>query len=59
MEDLAEDINVIDKKLAELKNMQIDSVDLVKETYNPAHLIAHRDIEKNLFQMVKCIRKCY
>lgn len=46
MEDLAEDINVIDKKLAELKNMQIDSVDLVKETYNPAHLIAHRDIEK-------------
>ena len=49
MEDLAEDINVIDKKLAELKNMQIDSVDLIKETYNPAHLIAHRDIEKNLF----------
>ena len=46
MEDLAEDINVIDKKLAELKNMQIDSVDLIKETYNPAHLIAHRDIEK-------------
>lgn len=46
MEDFAEDINVIDKKLAELKNMQIDSVDLVKETYNPAHLIAHRDIEK-------------
>ena len=46
MEDLAEDINVIDKKLAELKNMQIDSVDLIKETYNSAHLIAHRDIEK-------------
>lgn len=46
MEDLAEDINVIDKKLAELKNMQFDSVDLIKETYNPAHLIAHRDIEK-------------
>ncbi len=46
MEDFAEDINAIDKKLAELKNMQIDSVDLVKETYNPAHLIAHRDIEK-------------
>lgn len=46
MEDFAEDINVIDKKLAELKNMQIDSVDLIKETYNPAHLIAHRDIEK-------------
>ena len=33
MEDFAEDINVIDKKLAELKNMQIDSVDLIKETY--------------------------
>ena len=46
MEDFAEDINEIDKKLAELKNMQIDSVDLIKETYNPAHLIAHRDIEK-------------
>lgn len=46
MEDFAEDLNVIDKKLAELKNMQIDSVDLIKETYNPAHLIAHRDIEK-------------
>ena len=46
MEDLAEDINVIDKKLAELNNMQVDSVDLIKETYNPAHLIAHRDIEK-------------
>lgn len=39
MEDLAEDINVIDKKLAELKNMQIDSVDLIKETYNPAHFL--------------------
>lgn len=46
MKDFAEDINEIDKKLAELKNMQIDSVDLIKETYNPAHLIAHRDIEK-------------
>ena len=46
MEDFAEDINAIDKKLAELKNMQIDSVDLIKESYNPAHLIAHRDIEK-------------
>ena len=46
MEDFAEDINEIDKKLAELKNIQIDSVDLIKETYNPAHLIAHRDIEK-------------
>ena len=45
-EDFAEDYKLIEKKLAELENKKIDSLDFDKETYNPQHLLAERDIER-------------
>ena len=46
MDDFAEDFKVIDEKLSILENKMINSIDLQQESYNPAHLIAQRDIEK-------------
>ena len=46
MDDFAEDFKVIDEKLSVLENKMINSIDLQQESYNPAHLIAQRDIEK-------------
>ena len=37
---------MIEKKLAELDNKKIDSLNFDKETYNPQHLLAERDIER-------------
>ena len=45
-EDFAKDYEFIEKKLAELENKRIDSLDFDKETYNPQHLLAERDIER-------------
>ena len=45
-EDFAEDYKLIEKKLADLENKRIDSLDLDKETFNPIHLLAERDIER-------------
>ena len=45
-EDFAKDYEFIEKKLAELENKRIDSLDFEKETYNPQHLLAERDIER-------------
>ena len=45
-EDFAEDYKLIEKKLADLENKKIDSLDFDKETYNPQHLLAERDIER-------------
>ena len=45
-EDFAKDYEFIEKKLAELENKKIDSLNLDKETYNPQHLLAERDIER-------------
>ena len=45
-EDFAKDYEYIEKKLAELENKRIDSLNFNKETYNPQHLLAERDIER-------------
>ncbi len=45
-EDFAEDYKLIEKKLADLENKKIDSLNFDKETYNPQHLLAERDIER-------------
>ena len=45
-EDFAEDYKLIEKKLADLENKRIDSLNFDKETYNPQHLLAERDIER-------------
>ena len=46
MDDFAEDFKVIDERLSILETKRINSIDLQEECYNPAHLIAQRDIEK-------------
>ena len=46
MDDFTEDFKVIDERLAVLETKRINSIDLKEESYNPAHLIAQRDIEK-------------
>ncbi len=46
MDDFAEDYNVVENKLAILEAKKLEKVDLNKETFNPAHLLAQRDIEK-------------
>lgn len=46
MDDFAEDYNVVENKLAILEAKKLEKVDLSKETFNPAHLLAQRDIEK-------------
>ena len=46
LEDVSEDYKLIDNKLAILENKRIDSLDIDKENYNPAHLLAQRDIER-------------
>ena len=39
-------VKIIEKKLADLENKKIDSLNFDKETYNPQHLLAERDIER-------------
>ena len=46
LEDVSEDYKLIDNKLATLENKRINALDLDKETYNPVHLLAERDIER-------------
>ena len=46
MEDFSEDYKLIEEKLSILENKRIDALDFDKETYNPQHLIAERDIER-------------
>lgn len=43
-EDFAKDYEFIEKKLAELENKKIDSLNFDKETYNPQHLLAESDV---------------
>ncbi len=45
-EDFAEDYKLIESKLANLESKRIDALDFDKETYNPQHLLAERDIER-------------
>ena len=45
-EDFAKDYEFIEKKLAELDTKKIESLNFDKETYNPQHLLAERDIER-------------
>ena len=45
-EDFAEDYKLIEKKLADLENKRIDSLEFEKDTYNSQHLLAERDIER-------------
>lgn len=46
LEDVSEDYKMIDNKLSILENKRIDAINLDKETYNPQHLMAERDIER-------------
>ena len=46
MEDFSEDYKLIDEKLATLENKRISALDFSKETFNPQHLLAQRDIER-------------
>ena len=46
MEDFSEDYKLIDEKLAKLENKRINALDFSKETFNPQHLLAQRDIER-------------
>ena len=45
-EDFAKDYEFIEKRLAELDTKKIESLNLDKETFNPIHLLAERDIER-------------
>ena len=46
MEDFSEDYKLIESKLAVLENKRIDALDFDKEAFNPQHLMAERDIER-------------
>ena len=46
MEDFSEDYKLIEEKLSVLENKRIDALDFDKETYNPQHIMAERDIER-------------
>ncbi len=46
MEDFSEDYKLIEEELSILENKRIDALDFDKETYNPQHLMAERDIER-------------
>lgn len=45
-EDFAEDYKVIENKLSILENKRLDALDLYTESYNPQHIMAERDIER-------------
>ena len=45
-EDFAKDYEFIEKKLSELDTKKIKSLNFDKETFNPIHLLAERDIER-------------
>ena len=46
MEDFSEDYRLIEEKLSILENKRIDALDFDKESYNPQHIMAERDIER-------------
>lgn len=46
MEDFSEDYKLIEEKLSILENKRIDALDFDKENYNPQHLMAEIDIER-------------
>lgn len=48
MEDFAEDYKLIENKLATLENEKLNSLELNKESFNPQHLMAERDIEREI-----------
>ncbi|MBP3831853.1 MAG: hypothetical protein ILA02_05730 [Clostridia bacterium] len=45
-EDFAKDYAFIEKKISELDTKKIESLNFDKETFNPIHLLAERDIER-------------
>lgn len=45
-EDFAKDYEFIEKKLSELDSKKIEALNFDKETFNPIHLLAERDIER-------------
>ena len=46
MEDFSEDYKLIEEKLATLESKRINALDFDKESYNPQHIMAERDIER-------------
>ena len=56
LEDVKEDFKLIDDKLAKLENQKIDALDVESEAYNPAHLLAERDIEREKLEQAGIYR---
>ena len=46
MEDFSEDYKLIEEKLSTLESKRIEALNIDKESYNPQHLMAKRDIER-------------
>ncbi len=46
VEDFSEDYKVIEEKLNVLEQKRLETIDLNKQTFNPQHLMADRDVEK-------------
>lgn len=44
MEDFSADYNLIESKLSDLESKQIEALEYDKETFNPQHIMAERDI---------------
>ena len=44
-EDIAEDYKMIEDKLATLESKKLNALDFQKDTFNPQHIMAERDIE--------------
>ena len=44
-EDIAEDYKLIENKLATLETQRLNALDFEKDTFNPQHIMAERDIE--------------
>lgn len=46
VEDFSEDYKIIEEKLNVLEQKRLETIDLNKQTFNPQHLMADRDVEK-------------
>ena len=46
VEDFSEDYKIIEEKLNALEQKRLETIDLNKQTFNPQHLMADRDVEK-------------
>ena len=56
VEEFSEEYNIIDEKLNLLEQKRIEAIDANKQTFNPQHLMADRDVEK---EKLICSNKFY